>query len=128
MKQRHSTKLDEKKRDMPPCKDFLSKKEGIEMMTLHPRTVSQGYSGHADWDMIKKLKQSESAFTLYIILAGIFISSLVTCNLIFQKFFTYTFLGYETKLSVGLLAYPITFLVTDIISEIFGKKKHNKLF
>ena len=60
---------------------------------------------------------------MYIILVGIFISSLVTCNLIFQKFFTYTFLGYETQLSVGLLAYPITFLVTDIISEIFGKKK-----
>ena len=27
------------------------------MITLHPRTVSQGYSGHSNWDMIKKLKQ-----------------------------------------------------------------------
>jgi tRNA-dihydrouridine synthase len=27
-------------------------------MTLHPRTVSQGYSGHSDWDMIKKLKEN----------------------------------------------------------------------
>ena len=30
------------------------------MMTLHPRTVSQGYSGHSDWDMIKKLKENVS--------------------------------------------------------------------
>ena len=38
----------------------IAEQEGIGMMTLHPRTVSQGYSGHADWDMIKKLKQNVS--------------------------------------------------------------------
>ena len=38
----------------------IAEQEGIGMMTLHPRTVSQGYSGHADWDMIKKLKQNAS--------------------------------------------------------------------
>ena len=69
---------------------------------------------------------------LYIILSGIFIASLVSCNLIFQKFFqvdiwvpfygTYTF-----QQSVGLLPYPITFIVTDIISEIYGKKKANEV-
>ena len=35
----------------------IAEREGIQMITLHPRTVSQGYSGHSDWDMIKKLKQ-----------------------------------------------------------------------
>tara|TARA_Y100000590_G_scaffold381285_1_gene450344 strand:- start:395 stop:1357 length:963 start_codon:yes stop_codon:yes gene_type:complete len=38
----------------------IAEQEGIEMITLHPRTVSQGYSGHSDWDMIKKLKQNVS--------------------------------------------------------------------
>ena len=38
----------------------IAEQEGIGMMTLHPRTVSQGYSGHADWDMIKKLKNNVS--------------------------------------------------------------------
>jgi len=38
----------------------IAEQEGIEMMTLHPRTVSQGYSGHANWEMIKKLKQNVS--------------------------------------------------------------------
>ena len=38
----------------------IAEQEGIEMITLHGRTVSQGYSGHADWDMIKKLKQNVS--------------------------------------------------------------------
>jgi len=30
------------------------------MITLHPRTVSQGYSGNADWKMIKELKEISS--------------------------------------------------------------------
>ena len=38
----------------------IAEREGIQMITLHPRTVSQGYSGHSDWDMIKKLKQTVS--------------------------------------------------------------------
>ncbi len=38
----------------------IAEQEGIQMMTLHPRTVSQGYSGHSDWDMIKKLKENVS--------------------------------------------------------------------
>jgi len=35
----------------------IAEDEGIEMITLHPRTVSQGYSGRADWDMIRMLKE-----------------------------------------------------------------------
>ena len=69
---------------------------------------------------------------LYIILAGIFIASLISCNLIFQKFFQINiwlpFIGYYTfEQSVGLLPYPVTFLVTDIISEIYGKKKADQV-
>ena len=35
----------------------IAEDEGIQMITLHPRTVKQGYSGDADWEMIKELKQ-----------------------------------------------------------------------
>ena len=38
----------------------IAEDEGIRMITLHPRTVSQGYSGTADWDMIKELKEISS--------------------------------------------------------------------
>jgi len=38
----------------------IAEDEGIKMITLHPRTVSQGYSGTADWDMIKELKEISS--------------------------------------------------------------------
>jgi len=35
----------------------IAEDEGIQMITLHPRTVNQGYSGNADWAMIKELKE-----------------------------------------------------------------------
>ena len=35
----------------------IAEDEGIQMITFHPRTVSQGYSGHSDWNLIKELKE-----------------------------------------------------------------------
>ena len=73
-------------------------------------------------------KDKPLAFNIFLILAAIFISSLVVSNLIFQKFFSWNFLGwYNFEISVGILPYPITFLVTDLISEIYGKKKANQV-
>jgi uncharacterized integral membrane protein (TIGR00697 family) len=70
----------------------------------------------------------EQAHTLFLILSGVFIAALVSCNLIFQKFFSWSPFGlYTFEISVGILPYPITFLVTDIISEIYGRKKANKV-
>ena len=70
----------------------------------------------------------EESQKLYLILAGLFIASLVTCNLIFQKFFIWSPFGlYDFEISAGIIPYPITFLVTDIISEIYGRKKANQV-
>ena len=61
----------------------------------------------------------------YLVLAGIFIASLVTCNLIANKFVTVDF-GFKVFIvSAGILPYPLTFLVTDLISELYGQKKAN---
>lgn len=73
-------------------------------------------------------EKRQKAETLYLILGSLFITSLVTSNLIFQKFFSWSPFGiYTFELSVGIIAYPITFLVTDIVSEIYGRKRANRL-
>ena len=75
-----------------------------------------------------KTSQKLLAYKLYLTLAALFITSLVVSNLIFQKFFSWDFFGiYTFEISVGILPYPITFLVTDLISEIYGKKKANQV-
>ncbi len=67
----------------------------------------------------------------YLVLAAIFIAALVTCNLIFQKFFAWDFSVFGATIqfqqSVGILAYPVTFLVTDILSEIYGKERADRV-
>ncbi len=83
---------------------------------------------------MNKLKTTKRALSLYMYLSGLFITSLVVSNLIFQKFFSFKPFG-EIEIfgapifeaSVGLLPYPITFLITDLISEIYGKKKANQV-
>ena len=69
-----------------------------------------------------------AAYRIYFILGALFICSLVVSNLIFQKFFYWDFFGlYRFEISVGILPYPITFLITDLLSEIYGKKKANQV-
>ena len=67
----------------------------------------------------------------YLVLAAIFIAALVACNLIFQKFFVWDFSLFGASIqfqqSVGILAYPVTFLVTDILSEIYGKERADRV-
>ncbi len=63
-----------------------------------------------------------------LLLSGIFIAALVVSNLIFQKFFTWSPFGLITfELSAGILPYPVTFLVTDIVSELYGKRRANQV-
>ena len=75
-----------------------------------------------------QLKDKLLAQRIYLFLGALFITSLVVSNLIFQKFFYWDFFGlYTFEISVGILPYPITFLITDIISEVYGKKKANEV-
>lgn len=94
--------------------------------------------------MASSVTLKQKALRLYLFLSAIFIASLVACNLIFQKFFVwqpftwasfnaeqgsvwYAITHYAFEISVGIIPYPITFLVTDLISEIFGRKKANQV-
>ena len=73
--------------------------------------------GH-DLDHLRNADPSraERAFT---VLAGIFIGALVITNAIAGKFFVL----FGQELSCGIIAYPVTFLVTDLLSEIYGRKR-----
>jgi len=80
------------------------------------------------------INDKKLAFKIYLYLGALFITSLVVSNLIFQKFFYWQPFGELSvfgvplfEVSVGILPYPITFLITDLVSEIYGKKKANQI-
>lgn len=89
-----------------------------------------------------RIPSSHKRDILFISLVGIFLTSLVLGNIVgttkFITLFEFTMPGwlqsitpalvrdgslYTMSIPVGLIAYPFTFLATDLISELFGRKK-----
>ena len=67
---------------------------------------------------------------IFLVLSGIFFGSLTLLNVLgTSKFIDYSFLifGYNIPfvIAIGVLPYPITFLCTDLISELYGKRRAN---
>ena len=63
---------------------------------------------------------------IFLILAGLFLGSLTMLNILgTSRFINLGNSIIPFNLAVGVLPYPITFLCTDLISELFGKKKAN---
>ncbi|MEM7079225.1 MAG: queuosine precursor transporter [Pseudomonadota bacterium] len=65
---------------------------------------------------------------VFLILSGIFLGTLAMLNIIgISRFIDLSFnvFGLEIPMvvAVGVLPYPITFMCTDLISELFGEKK-----
>ena len=60
---------------------------------------------------------------LYLWLAGIFVAALIVADLIGGRFFR---VG-SVDLSVGLLAFPLTFVLTDVVNEFYGTSGARRL-
>lgn len=61
--------------------------------------------------------------TVYIVLAGVFITNAIIAELIGGKLIH---VG-EAVMSIGILPWPIVFITTDLINEYFGEKGVKKL-
>lgn len=73
----------------------------------------------------------QQAELLYLLLAACFVAALITCNLIANKFVTVDlgFLGFSSPfiISAGVLPYPVTFIITDLLSEFYGRSRTNRV-
>lgn len=69
------------------------------------------------------MTRDESIYTSLCVLFSVLI---VMGNLIYQKFVSLTLFPFHTfELSIGAILYPLTFLLTDLITEFYGKDKAN---
>lgn len=62
--------------------------------------------------------QIKKEFKLNILL-GLFVSAIISANLLGSKITTL----FGVSFSVGAFAFPVTFLITDIVEEVYGKEK-----
>ena len=75
-------------------------------------------------------KKEKNKAVIFLILSGLFLGSITLMNILgTSKFIDYSFefLGYDIPfvIAIGVLPYPITFLCTDLISELYGKQRAN---
>ncbi len=66
--------------------------------------------------------QLDARLRLFMYLLGVFLTCLLIGNLIGGKLTSVTVFGDERLISAGNLAFPLTFVLTDIINEFYGRK------
>jgi uncharacterized integral membrane protein (TIGR00697 family) len=73
---------------------------------------------------MKDVATMEFKEKFYLLLSGIFLTALIAGNIIGTTKFVNIF---GLTVPAGVLAYPFTFLATDLISELFGKQRAQTL-
>jgi uncharacterized integral membrane protein (TIGR00697 family) len=64
----------------------------------------------------------DARLTLFMTLVGVFLTSLLLGNLIAGKLIGIPVGGNEFAMSVGGIPFPLTFVLTDILNEFYGKR------
>lgn len=59
---------------------------------------------------------------LFVILAAIFMTCLVVGDIIGGKLIEARLFGHPFTLTVGMIPFPVTFLLTDVLNEFYGKR------
>ncbi len=67
------------------------------------------------------MENTQKKERLYIVLAGFFVTNAILAEMVGGKIFTFSFFGLTTaNLSVGVLVWPVVFVMTDLINEYYG--------
>jgi len=69
------------------------------------------------------MRENESSYSILILLISIFIGCITIASVLANKIISV----FSLYVPAGVLAYSVTFIVTDVISEIWGKKRANQV-
>ena len=65
--------------------------------------------------------------SLFVTLVGVFITCLLVGNLIGGKLTYVHLFGRDWIISVGEIPFPLTFIITDLLNEFYGRKTARKV-
>ena len=63
-----------------------------------------------------------TAQLIYLWLTCVFVACLLIADITGVKLFQFTLAGITVQHTCGMLTFPVTFLLTDLINEYYGKK------
>ena len=64
----------------------------------------------------------DAKYKLFVVLAGVFTTCLVVGDIIGGKLIQTAIFGQKITLTVGMIPFPVTFLLTDLLNEFYGKR------
>lgn len=64
----------------------------------------------------------DARLKLFLFLAGLFVTSLIVGDVIGGKLFQLTLGGQTFVITVGMIPFPVVFLLTDLLNEFYGKR------
>jgi queuosine precursor transporter len=59
---------------------------------------------------------------LFLVLIALFITCFLVGDIIGAKLVSWTMFGFQFTTTVGMVPFPVTFLLTDVINEFYGKR------
>jgi len=88
---------------------------------------------YADLPLLSPRALHDRRERVFLVLAGLFLGTLAMLNILgVTRFLNLAFFiegssawKYKVAIAVGVLPYPLTFLCTDFISELFGRRRAN---
>src|ERR1051326_3848933 len=75
-------------------------------------------TSHAESESVASFRRMATSYKLYVCLTSIFVACLLLGDVVGGKTIS-TVLG---PISVGILPFPVTFLLTDIVNDFYGRK------
>ena len=96
--------------------------------TSNERSTGRSTDASTDTAIDTSIDYQRRRQRVFLILSGVFLGTLALLNVLgISRFLDLSFnvFGLEIPMfvAVGVLPYPITFLCTDLISELYGEKK-----
>lgn len=94
---------------------------------MHANTLPSFQHRYADLPELSEHTLYIRRESVFLLLAGVFLGTLAMLNILgitrFIKLYDAPAWGLTFAVAVGVLPYPITFLCTDFISELYGRKR-----
>lgn len=75
--------------------------------------------------MLELIEESVSLgarMKLFLVLAAVFVTCLVVGDIIGGKLIQTVLFGFPFTLTVGMIPFPVTFVITDLLNEFYGKR------